>query len=165
MNLIRPKDTFSRYSMSVITDFVQAQYGILWNQNAVSILVKSKITTLFYLFMLMLTRLLLDDLNSYDRERSQALVVNLLLTYIKRNNSPALSKLVHSFCKIYLPFGYESRLSSSNSISKENNAHNNRRNRSKSLSGNNIEKKNSNSFLSNTIDTFFFSKANRVNRY
>ncbi|KAL0140000.1 RGS domain-containing protein [Mucor lusitanicus] len=53
-----------------------------------------------------------SDLKSYNRSRSQALVVNLLLSQIKRRNrDSATFKLVHSFCRIYLPFGYDHRLS------------------------------------------------------
>ncbi|CAO3625060.1 unnamed protein product [Mucor hiemalis] len=102
-----------------------------------------------------------NDLNSTNRERSQALVVNLLLSHIKRNNSPSLSKLVHSFCKIYLPTGYESRLSSANIITKEKSCNKNNRSRSKSVSGG--EKKSNSNFISNKIDTIFF-KTNKINR-
>ncbi|KAG1170924.1 hypothetical protein G6F70_007606 [Rhizopus microsporus] len=50
-----------------------------------------------------------SELDSYSVERSQTLVVSLLLSYIKRNQGgyyEAILKLVHSFCVVYLPIGY-----------------------------------------------------------
>lgn len=46
----------------------------------------------------------------YNSERSQALIVNLLLSYIKHTKNgycQEISKLVHSFCLVHLPAGYQ----------------------------------------------------------
>ncbi|KAG1049583.1 hypothetical protein G6F55_012199 [Rhizopus delemar] len=46
----------------------------------------------------------------YNSERSQALIVNLLLSYIKHTKNgycQEVSKLVHSFCLVHLPAGYQ----------------------------------------------------------
>lgn len=51
-----------------------------------------------------------DDIDSYSAERSQALVVNLLLSYMERDKNKyckAISKLLYSFCHVYLPIGYQ----------------------------------------------------------
>ncbi|KAK4510479.1 class II myosin [Mucor velutinosus] len=100
-----------------------------------------------------------SDLKSYNRSRSQALVVNLLLSQIKwRNRDSATFKLVHSFCRIYLPFGYDHRLleeptstpTSSSSIT-------NRRSRSKSTSNSSESKKNG-GFITSKFDIFKLSR-------
>lgn len=116
------------------------------------------------------------DMNNYNRERAQALVVNLLLAYIKHNNNNiSLYKLVHSFCKIYLPFGYEPRSSSRSKeekvIIKEGPNHcdnssskSNRRNRSKSFGGGCDNNKKSGNFISSKFDTIFFKNSNKVSR-
>lgn len=93
------------------------------------------------------------DLDSNNINRSQALVVNVLLSFIKRQKNTSFYRLVHSFCRIYLPYGYEFRSSCINReeiVIKESS--NCRRNRSKSLGGS--DKKSIN-FISK-IDTIFF---------
>lgn len=78
-------------------------------------------------------------------------MVNVLLSFNKRQKGTSLYKLVQSFCRIYLPHGYEYKSWNREEIViKENNS--NRRHRSKSL-GN--DKKGVN-FISGKIDTFFF---------
>ncbi|GAA5797890.1 hypothetical protein HPULCUR_003286 [Helicostylum pulchrum] len=93
--------------------------------------------------------------DGYNRDRAQALVVNVLLSFVKRHNNPSLFKLVHSFCRIYLPYGYDFRSSGigigigrEELITKEVT---NRRSRSKSLGGS--DKKGN--FISSKIDNIF----------
>jgi hypothetical protein len=96
------------------------------------------------------------DLKSYNRNRSQTLVVNLLLSQIKRRNRDSTTfKLVHSFCRIYLPFGYDHRVEEP-SVALSNNS-TNRRNRSKSM-GNNIDSKKSSGFIASKFDIFKLSR-------
>ncbi|RCI04104.1 hypothetical protein CU098_012777 [Rhizopus stolonifer] len=53
-----------------------------------------------------------SDMNAFNRERSQALVINLLLSHMRcKNRDSTTYKLVHSFCRIYLPYGYQLQLS------------------------------------------------------
>ncbi|CAO3703703.1 unnamed protein product [Rhizopus stolonifer] len=50
------------------------------------------------------------DAKSCNSERLQGLIVNLLLTYTNHNKnkySQEISKLVHSFCLVHLPLGYQ----------------------------------------------------------
>lgn len=96
------------------------------------------------------------DLKSYNRNRSQALVVNLLLSQIKRRNRDSTTfKLVHSFCRIYLPYGYDNRLEEP-SVTTSNNS-TNRRSRSKSI-GNNTDGKKNNGFIASRFDIFKLSR-------
>ncbi|KAI8049405.1 hypothetical protein BDF21DRAFT_392738 [Thamnidium elegans] len=97
--------------------------------------------------------------DGHNRDRAQALVVNVLLSFVKRHNNPSLFKLVHSFCRIYLPYGYDFR-SSGIGIGREELITKevaNRRSRSKSLGGS--DKKGN--FISSKIDNIF-SKNNKT---
>lgn len=116
---------------------------------------------------------IIGDLNANNKQRSQALVTNLLLSHVKRKNRDTVTfKLVHSFCRIYLPVGYDSRLNiyNNNNQQAEDKAPellpppsgtsvsastSNRRNRSKSM-GNDSKK--SHGFISSRLDIFKLSR-------
>lgn len=100
----------------------------------------------------------IDNLDASNIKRTQAIAVNILLSFIKRQRNTSFYRLVHSFCRIYLPYGYEFKtfclnreevvITDSSSTSQE------RRHRSKSLGG--VSDKKSPNFISSKIDTIFF---------
>lgn len=154
-SLKQQRGTYSHSWTWVIINLEQARFGISWNPNAVScVFVKC-----IYTWKLIRQHIHSGDLKSYNRSRSQALVVNLLLSQIKRRNrDSATFKLVHSFCRIYLPFGYDHRLSEEpTSIATSSSSATNRRSRSKSMS-NSSESKKSNGFIASKFDIFKLSR-------